>query len=136
VFHPCNTCGNRISFTSKPVTKPYGIESLTCEICHKKSDYKISWVRYRNEMTVDPYFGMEIWMKVEVGNNVLWIYNLEHLDYLRTYVMAKLREDNSRHKYSMITNLPSFIKSAKNRDVILKKINKMEAKLNKSLLNR
>jgi hypothetical protein len=62
------------------------------------------------------------------------LYSLKHLKYLKEYVAAKLREDNDRHKYSMITNLPQWIKSAKNREAILKKLSKLEVEINKIAL--
>jgi len=60
------------------------------------------------------------------------MYNIDHLDYLKEYVEAKLREDDARHKYSMITNLPQWVKSSKNRDIIVKRLNKLKSEFEKS----
>ncbi len=66
-----------------------------------------------------------------VKDKIIWFYNMDHLEYLNDYISSKLREDDGRHKYSMITNLPQWIKSAKNRDLILKKMHRLEIEFNK-----
>ncbi|GAC1384181.1 MAG: hypothetical protein NVSMB45_12100 [Ginsengibacter sp.] len=65
-------------------------------------------------------------MQIPVDNNILWAYNYDHLDYLKTYVSAKLREEHAVTKNSMTQKLPDFIKLAKNRERILKAIERLE----------
>lgn len=127
----CGNCGSRISHTTEPTRKPYESSELTCGVCKTKREYQIQWYQYRNDKATDPYFGFDLWLQTSIKENVLWLYNNDHLDYLKEYVEAKLRDDDGRHKYSMITNLPQWVKSSKNRDVIVKKLNKLKSEFEK-----
>lgn len=123
-----NGIGGAISvlFITEPTKEPYKDINVQCLTCHNENKYDISWYRYRNDKATDPYFGFDLWLQTSIKDNVLWVYNIDHLDYLKEYVEAKLREDDGRHKYSMITNLPQWVKSSKNRDVIIKKLNTLK----------
>jgi DNA-directed RNA polymerase subunit RPC12/RpoP len=134
VNQPCKTCGSKISNSTEPTKKPYKNSDITCKVCNSKRTYELKWYRYRKDRTTDPYFGFDLWIQTTIKNNVLWLYNLDHLEYLKAYVTSKLREDNGRHKYSMITNLPQWIKSSKNREVIVKKLNTLKLEFQKKNL--
>jgi hypothetical protein len=57
-------------------------------------------------------------------------YNEAHLQDLKAYIGASHRERRpDGWKWSMVTRLPKWVKSAKNRDALLKSIERMEAKL-------
>ena len=127
----CRNCGSGISFTTEPTRDPYQTSKVYCETCKKENEYKINWYRYRSDKATDPYFGLDLWLQTGIKNNTIWLYNLTHLEYLKEYVESKLRADDGRHKYSMITNLPKWIKSAKNRQLILKKLNLLEQEFKK-----
>lgn len=133
VDRSCGFCGNRINHTTKPTKTPYDSVSVKCDSCNKEEDYAIKWYRYKENKPIDPYFGMELWLQTNIKDNILWVYNLDHLKYLKAYIESKLRQDDSRHKYSMITNLPQWIKSAKNRDLIVKKLKRLEKEIVKTL---
>lgn len=122
----CGKCGNRVYHSTQPTKELFEFQKVTCGVCQSEREYEVQWYRYRNEKPTDPYFGFDLYLQANIKNNVLWLYNLEHLDYLKEYVEAKLREDDGRHKYSMITNLPKWIKSSKNRGTIVKKLNKLK----------
>lgn len=129
----CGFCGSYISYASAPTKTPYEKAGVRCDTCKKEKEYELKWYRFKDDKPTDPFFGLELWMQIEIKSNTLWLYNLDHLNYLREYVQAKLREDDSRHKYSMITNLPQWVKTAKNRDLIVKKLNKLESNFIKLL---
>lgn len=77
---------------------------------------------------IDPFFHLPLWLKMEVGDELLWAYNLEHLDFLAQHVGAKLRERNG-FKYqvkSMGARLPRWMTAAKRRDEVLKAIEKLK----------
>lgn len=123
---PCGNCGSSMVFSSKPVKQISPNICLTCTTCKQERAYEPKWFRYKKDHAKDPYFGLDIYLQIAVKNHTLWLYNVKHLQYLRDYVAATLREDDNRHKYSMITNLPQWVKSAKNRDLILKKLHSLE----------
>ncbi|MFE5917317.1 hypothetical protein [Streptomyces sp. NPDC056468] len=73
----------------------------------------------------------DLWLQTETRHGVVWAYNLEHLDLLRRFVAASLRErapwyEHGR-KMTCIGRLPAWIKQAKNRDEILRAIDRLRA---------
>ena len=122
----CGFCGTKIHYTSKPTKNPLLPELVECKFCKVEKTYPLVWERYKGKETIDPYFGLELWLQTEVKNNTLWVYNTDHIKYLQDYLQSTLREDDTRHKYSMVSNLPKWIKLAKNRNLVLKKLKILE----------
>lgn len=77
---------------------------------------------------LDPIFHLPLWLQENVRGNLLWAYNRSHLHDVKEYVGAKLRERRTTRYTTMVEKLPTFIKEAKNREAILKAIEKMERK--------
>ena len=125
----CGFCGSKLHHTTKPTKEPFEKTLVKCQRCNTEKSYPLNWYRYKGNEAIDPYFGLELWLQIAVKDNTLWVYNAEHLKYLQEYVTSELREDDARHKYSLVTNLPKWIKVAKNRDLVLKKLNVLEQKL-------
>lgn len=125
----CGNCGSRRTF-SKTVNKYQDRIEVKCTNCEQRKKYKIHYsLTYADsKQATDPYFGLQLWLQIPFGNYILWAYNFEHLEYLKNYVGAKLREAARGGKYSLIWKLPNFIKVAKNRDKILKAISRLEIK--------
>ena len=76
----------------------------------------------------------ELWLKIDCNGKELWAFNEEHLKYLKEYIQAKIRERNKDEELgwsnqSIESRLPNWIKSAKNREKILKCIKKLEKML-------
>ncbi len=61
--------------------------------------------------------------------HVLWAYNSRHLSFLRRYVSADLREQLVVKNQSLANSLPTWIKTAKNRDAVLKGLDRLDALL-------
>lgn len=63
----------------------------------------------------------------------MWAYNLEHLDLIRRFVRATLRERASWYdtgqKMTLAAPLPAWIKRARNRDEILRAVGRIQASL-------
>ena len=78
---------------------------------------------------IDWYFGLPLWLMEPCCGEVLWAYNLEHLEIIESYVAAKLRERTNKGRNSFLSKLPKWLKSAKNRDEILRSIGKLKRKL-------
>ncbi|MFC8088867.1 hypothetical protein [Streptomyces sp. NPDC057301] len=73
----------------------------------------------------------DLWLQTETRHGVVWAYNLGHLDLLRRFVAASLRErppwyEHGR-KMTYIGRLPAWIKRAKNRDEVLRAIDRLRA---------
>lgn len=127
----CGQCGASLDKEKRHVTKYQSKMKVRCKVCNHdrfyQTKYKLTYAN--NNQATDPYFGLQLWLQTPVNNNIFWAYNYEHLDYLKGYVSAKLREAQSGGKYSLAWKLPSFIKVAKNRDKILKAISRLEKKV-------
>ncbi|MBK9109490.1 MAG: TFIIB-type zinc ribbon-containing protein [Saprospiraceae bacterium] len=79
---------------------------------------------------IDPFFHIPLWLQSEFEGNILWAYNLEHLQLLEEHVGAKLRERNQQNfnVRSLGARLPKWMTAAHNREAILKQIQKLKAK--------
>lgn len=135
VGRSCGFCGSQINYTTEPTKTPYESVAIKCQSCHREKDYSLKWYRYKEEKPTDPYFGLELCLQTDIKGKIIWFYNIDHLKYLKDYIASKLREDDGRHKYSLITNLPQWIKLAKNRNLILKKIDRLENEFNKKVVS-
>ncbi|GLQ32006.1 hypothetical protein [Litoribrevibacter albus] len=97
----------------------------------KKANHKqFNW--YSDNPT-DGVFGFDLWLRTECNGNSLWAFNKEHLNFLNDYVSAHLRERSKDEKWgwsnsSLASRLPKWIKSAKNRESILKSITVLKSK--------
>jgi hypothetical protein len=101
---------------------------LSCFECHYISNKCISVGDRKGSITTDYWFGQELWLQAAFKNEVLWANNYEHLDYMKQYISSGLRERNNRAFFTLVEKLPGFIKSAKNRERLLKLIEKLEKK--------
>ena len=83
---------------------------------------------------VDWYFHLPLWLQAPCCGEVLWALNEQHLAFLEDYVRATLREDIRPDQVSaiairnqtMASRLPGWIQSARNRDEILRCIDKLK----------
>ncbi len=80
----------------------------------------------------DPYFNMTFWLLATCcGGHLLWARNGDHLAYLRAYVAGELREDGraDRSRQALSHRLPTWLKLARNRDEILRHVDRLAATL-------
>lgn len=126
----CGQCGASLENEQRLVNCYQAKMKVCCKVCnHEKfyqTKYKLTYAN--NNQATDPYFGLQLWLQTPVDENIFWAYNYDHLDYLKNYVSAKLREAQSGGKHSLAWKLPNFIKVAKNRDRILQAIARLEKK--------
>lgn len=122
----CPNCQTTFFVVTEPTEHWYRDIEAVCPSCHKTNTVTLHWREYRDSRAIDPFLGYELLLKTSFKNDVLWFYNFEHLDFVRDYINSKLRYDNDRHKYSLISNLPKFLLMAKNRDTINDRLRKLE----------
>ncbi|MGW4881049.1 hypothetical protein ACWEPI_31355 [Streptomyces sp. NPDC004262] len=102
------------------------------------------WSGRRVELSVgtaqpatDPYFGLPLRLQVETRHGWLWVYNLEHLDLIRRFVQAPLRERapwyDTGQRMTLVARLPVWIKRARNRDEILRAVSRISARADSRL---
>lgn len=126
-YNRCNNCGTTLDICEK--TDRYKDKiSCRCPNCNETKHYKVAYdLTYAsNKQATDPYFGLQLWLQHPIDDNIFWAYNYDHLAYLEKYVAAKLREESVVTRHSMTQKLPDFIKLAKNRDKVLKVIERLE----------
>lgn len=129
VNRACGNCGEPIQ-VSIPNNKEKVTElKYSCPHCHVPEIYKPSNTLYRlkysMERLADPVFGLPLWFQENVKGDTLWAGNKEHLLEIRNYVTARLRERQTMRITTMVEKLPQFIKAAKNREAVLKAIERM-----------
>ena len=130
---PCGYCGHKWVYAEEFCETPSSIKKCkkvsSCPVCNKESEVELTY--YKNEPedhAIDPYFGLELALKENTRHGAVWAYGEPHLEELKKYIGAKLREGSSE-KWSYLSRLPTWLKSAKNRDMVLKAIGKLEKRL-------
>jgi hypothetical protein len=78
---------------------------------------------------ITPFMGLVPRLRAQTRHGELIAWNEDHLDYLEQYLSGRLRietvEDGGVRNASVVSRLPAWAKSAKNRDEILKAIAKV-----------
>ena len=76
---------------------------------------------------VDPFFRLPLWLRAECcGGRMLWAFHEAHLALLEGLVAARLRErGGARNSMTLVARLPRWLKSAKNRDEVLRVITRL-----------
>lgn len=128
----CANCGSVFQKEFEKTKIPYQSGMAVCPVCRQEREYEINWYRYRGESPTDPFFGLDLYFQKQVKNGHLWVYNLEHLQYLREYINATVRKRERVGLYSMVARLPDFITSSKNKEAITKQLNMFEEQITKS----
>ncbi len=113
----------------------FACRRLVCRACGLSRDAVGGGFRlYRGRgEAIDPYFELPLWLQAETRHGWLWSYNPEHLELLRQFVQAPLRErapwDAQVKKMTVVARLPTWIKSAKNRGEVLRAIDRIRSTL-------
>lgn len=105
----------------------FGTRRLVCTHCGFTKDWQRNTVGGRP--LEDGYFHQPLWLQTPCCGETLWAYNAEHLSFLEEYVGAGLRESGITGNSTHISRLPLWIKSAKNRDEVLRCIRKLRETL-------
>ena len=110
--------------------------AMHCETCGDDCEYEAQITRHsmhQGQMT-DAIFGLPLWLQLEFRGDLFWAFNYDHLEILRDYIAAKLRErginprNTIRKNSAMLSRLPTFITKAGNRPELLKLVNHLQTK--------
>lgn len=100
--------------------------TIRCQACHHDNLAHIHIIKKRHQ-GCDDYFGMDLLLQAPFKGHVFWAYHDKHLAELEAFIKADLRErTGSSGNGSMICRLPFWMKSAKNRDGLLKLIDQLK----------
>lgn len=126
----CEKCAEVLNWPSDhQVTFPayimFAPKRLACRHCGyvKDTEKGLSAPNRTWASLHDPYFDAPLWLQTSCCGEVLWAYNREHLDALEDFVGAELRD--AYPNGTMASRLPAWLKSAKNREDVLKGIRKL-----------
>lgn len=137
VHNQCENCGRyyRIDITEKR-EQCFNMLHVTCPFCgymmsgevHKTAEKFTYLGEVKN--ACEPFFGFELWFLTFFRNKPVWALNRDHLAYLIDYLSADLREKPPEYQAmnTQAAHLPTFMKTAKNRDRIVKLLKMMQQK--------
>ena len=100
----CLNCGYNKKLGEKPESVLYSYNNKVT-----------TWRPFVIGGAVDPFFYLPLWLKSDFQENILWAYNVKHLDFLRVHVEAKLRERSGQELFnkSLGSRLPKWMASKK-----------------------
>ncbi|HEY9661341.1 MAG TPA: hypothetical protein V6C65_23035 [Allocoleopsis sp.] len=101
---------------------------VTCIQC---SYAKTAVSKTKRYVAIDPVFSLPLWLQTPCCGELLWAYNADHLNFLERYVQATIRERQGSKggHHSIAVRLPRWMKLAKNRNSILKNIQRLKGRL-------
>lgn len=122
----CPTCGRQAEASVDYTNKKSRLQCVFCGYNKEKTtEARLLGVKGDIEVAAHVYFSAELWLVHTFKDDVVWAYNYAHLDYLESYISAKLREHKERSHFTLLEKLPKFYHDAKNRSALLKLIGKM-----------
>jgi hypothetical protein len=134
----CHACARITPTAPAPTQDPmrpglFAPRRLVCVHCGYTREWAEKRIRRSGNSTpvVDDFFDEPLWLQEPFDGKVLWAYNLRHLSLIEAYVAADLREhrrDPVWKNRSLINRLPRWISSAKNRERVLKALEKLRAR--------
>lgn len=108
---------------------------LSCGTCGYSKDWaRDGLARHSTRGPVDDYFDLPLWLVESCCGKTIWVYNERHLAFLEGYLGARLR-DRSKNEVgawqneSLASRLPAWMKSAANRDDVLRALSRLRKKL-------
>lgn len=129
----CSNCGAGININIPNVNEKKESIAIKCDNCgitHNYAPRNIAqqWKYIVSGKPTDNYFGLPLWLNGNFRGENFWALNYSHLEYLKEYISAELRERNDRTHMTLVEKLPEWIKSGKNREKLIKLINELEKK--------
>lgn len=125
----CPVCAHAIRFEQGNLKeKPIGV-TVKCDACESSFQMKPRTEKYCNcavkeeGLIHDKVFGHPYYFQQDFKGKLFWARNREHLLEMENYVSSDLRRRSS-YGARMVEKLPTFIKEAKNREAILKILQK------------
>ena len=126
----CPSCGGMAVITPlDPETSERDLDSaprrMLCRACGAVREQP----RTPLGQFITPFMGLVPRLRAQTRHGELIAWNEDHLDYLEQYLSGRLRietvEDGGVRNASVVSRLPAWAKSARNRDEILKAIAKV-----------
>lgn len=134
VQNQCKYCGRYYRVDIEDETKQhFQVLHVACPYCKTTMPGEVRKTAkaffYTDEIKngKEPYFGLELWFLTSFQGKPVWALNREHLAYLIAYLGADLREKPPGVSgKTQADHLPTFMKTAKNRERIVKLLKKLQ----------
>lgn len=106
-------------------------ECTSCGLWKRREPNSRSF-QWQSSDPTDSYFGFPLWLNTPCCGERLWVFNRRHWDLLFSYVKAEHRE-RGKNEYgwrnaSIVSRLPPWISSKKNREAVVKALKTLEDK--------
>jgi len=121
----CPRCGRWLEKRYQRVVARRREVVLSCP-CKAQTRVALLYTAIRLGQPHDPYFGYPLWLKKEIGREVLWAYNRRHLAFMKGLVGAEIRPRTPGANASLSSRLPSWITKGTRRQSILRALAAME----------
>jgi len=130
-MRPCRLCGRGLRRAYPRQTQRPDRRSvrLRCTGCGAESDAPLRWSPIPPGDPHDGLSGLPLWLQTPCRGHVLWAFSPAHLEWLRGYVGAELRERVPHVNASAASRLPTWIKLARNRSEVLRCLDRLESML-------
>lgn len=129
----CDNCGREFETVIPNQRQKVHSITIPCPHCEatrtyepKNEEYQVGYLTIGQ--AADPIFGLPLWFQADFKGDLFWAYNRSHLNEIKSYVTSKLRERQTTTHTTMVERLPKFIKYSKNRESIIKLIDRLERK--------
>ena len=135
VHNQCPKCGRYYRVDIDEESKQhFPALRVACPFCGHMTAGKVHRTRqgftYYSEVQNgrEPFFGFELWFLAYLGRKAVCALNREHLNYLIDYLSADLRQKPAGYfsQHAQADHLPTFMKTAKNRERIVKLLQGMQ----------
>lgn len=137
IHNQCKNCGQyyKVDITEKN-RQHFCALHVSCPFCRYVMQGKVQitaekfTVLPKIENACDPFFGYKLWFLTYFKSKPVWAINREHLTYLIDYLSSDLREKpvGVMTMKTQADHLPKFMKTAKNRERIVKLFLNMQRK--------
>jgi hypothetical protein len=110
-----------------PKVPAFAPRRFYCSGCHHRVESHSGIMTFGTDGR-DPYLRLALRLQARTRHGVLYAYNGAHLDWIAVFVAAPLRERRIEHgsaNRSIASRLPVWVKSAKNREGVLRAVARM-----------
>lgn len=124
--------GNKIHGPKARVPCPFCAEVVIGSVSDKRDQKHLMFEDVRHAQ--DPYFHYPLYFQASYRGKTIWAFNRAHLQYLIDYLSADIRtvqadfQETYKTMRTQSDMLPAFMKTAKNRAGIVKRLTKLKGK--------
>ncbi|MEQ1702091.1 MAG: hypothetical protein ABMA25_18425 [Ilumatobacteraceae bacterium] len=124
----CGGCGQRVATAVDGRDTSPAFIDVQCAGCGAVARLAVSWSYETHGAALEPSFGLDLLLQTPCAGEVLWAYNVRHLDFLAEFVGAAHRRYTHVRNGSLPSRLPRWMKLATNRATVLKSIEVVRAR--------